>query len=65
MISVKLQDTKAIYRNLLHFYTLITNYQKGKLRKLSHLKLDKKIIRFLAINLTKEVKDYKLKIIRH
>ena len=29
MNSVKLQDTKLIHRNLLHFYTP-TNYQKEK-----------------------------------
>ena len=28
MNSVKLQDTKLVCRNMLHFYTLITNYQK-------------------------------------
>jgi len=28
MNSVKLQDTKSIYRNQLHFYTLIMNSQK-------------------------------------
>ena len=33
MNSVKLQDVKLTYRNLLHFYTLITIYQKEKLRK--------------------------------
>ena len=27
---VKLQDTKLIYRNLLHFCTLVTNYQKKR-----------------------------------
>ena len=35
MSSVKLQDIKLIYRNLLCFYTLTTNYQKEKLRKQS------------------------------
>ena len=35
MNSVKLQDTKSIYRNQLHFYTLIMNYQQDKLRKYS------------------------------
>ena len=34
---VKLQDTKLIHINLLHFYTLTTNYQKEKLRNQSHL----------------------------
>ena len=33
MNSAKLHDTKLIHRNLLHFYTLIMNYQKEKLRK--------------------------------
>ena len=30
--SVRLQDTKSIYKNQLHFYTLTTIYQKEKLR---------------------------------
>ena len=55
MNSVKLQDTKLIYRNLLHFYTLLTNYQKEKLRKHFHLLLHQK--EYLGINLTKEAKD--------
>ena len=33
----KLQDTKLIHRDLLHFYTLTTKDQKEKLRKQSHL----------------------------
>ena len=33
---VKFQDTKSLYRNMLCFYTLITNYEKEKLRKQSH-----------------------------
>ena len=32
MTSVRLQDTKLIYKNLLHFYTLIMDYQKEKSR---------------------------------
>ena len=35
--SAKLQDTKLIHRNLLHFYALTMNYKKEKLRKQSHL----------------------------
>ena len=31
----RLQDTKLLYRNLLHFYTLTMSYQKEKLRKQS------------------------------
>ena len=37
MNVVKLQDTKLTHRNLLHFYTLTTKYQKEKLKKQSHL----------------------------
>ena len=35
--SVKSWDTKSIHKNLLWFYILITNDQKKKLRKQSHL----------------------------
>ena len=35
----KLQDTTFTYRNVFYFYILMTNYQKGKLRKLLCLKL--------------------------
>ena len=35
-VNVKIQDMKLTYRNLLHFYTLTTDYQKEKLRKQSH-----------------------------
>ena len=35
----------CIYRNLLHFYTLTTKYQKEKLRKQFHLPLHQKKIR--------------------
>ena len=40
--SVKSQDTKLIYRNQLHFYILITNYQKENSRKQFHLPLHRK-----------------------
>ena len=33
MSSIKLQETKLIHRNLLHFCILITDYQEEKLRK--------------------------------
>ena len=42
MNSVKLQDTKITYRNPLCFYTLITKYQKEKLRTQGHLQLHQK-----------------------
>ena len=42
MTSVKLKDTKSIYINSLHFYSLTMNYHKQKLRKQSHLQLHQK-----------------------
>ena len=54
MNSVNLQDTKLIYKNLLHFYTPTTNYQKEKLRK-HHSQSHQK--EYLGINLPKQVKD--------
>ena len=62
---VKLQDTKSIYRNLLHFYTLIMNYQKEKLRKHSHLPSHQKRIKYLGINQPKRAKDLYPKNLRH
>ena len=35
--SVKFLDTELTYRNLLHFYTLTTKYQKEKLRNKPYL----------------------------
>ena len=56
MNSVKSQDTKSAYRNPLHFYTAIMKLQKEKSRNQSHLQLQQSI-KYLGINLTKEVKD--------
>ena len=42
MNSVNFQDTKLIYRNLLHLYTLKMKYQEEKLRKQPHLSLHQK-----------------------
>ena len=39
---VKLQATKLIYRNVLHFYTLIMNIQKEKFNKQFHLSFHQK-----------------------
>jgi len=49
MSLAKLQDTRLISRNVLLFYTLLVNYQKKKIRK--------QRIKYLGVNLTKEVKD--------
>ena len=42
MISEKLQNTKLIQRNLLHFYTLKMKDQKEKLRKQFQLSSNQK-----------------------
>ena len=57
MNSAKLQDIKSMHRNRLHSHTLIMNPQKEKSRNQSHLQLHKKTIKYLGINLTKEVKN--------
>ena len=44
-------------RNRLHSYTPTMKLQKEKSRNQSHLQLHKKTIKYLGINLTKEVKN--------
>ena len=46
-----------MYRNLLHFHTPIMKQQKEKSRSQFHLQLHQKLLRYLGIGLTKEVKD--------
>ena len=57
MNSVKLQNTKLIHGNLLHFYTLKKKDQKEKLRKKISFTITSKRIKYLGINLLKEAKD--------
>ena len=57
MNSIRFLDTKLIYRNLFHFYTLSTKYQKEKLREQSHLPSHQKRIKYLGVNLPKQAKD--------
>ena len=56
MNSIKLQGAKLINRNLLHFYLLIINYLKEKVKKIPFT-VASKIIKYLGINLIKKVKD--------
>ena len=56
MNLVKLQDTKWIYRNLLHSYTLTIKDQKEKLRKQFHL-LSHQKKKYLGINLSTEATE--------
>ena len=53
----KQQDTKSILRNKRHFCTPTTKYQKQKSGKNIPLATATRKIKYLGINLTKEVKD--------
>ena len=53
MNSIRLQDIKSIYKNRLHFYTLI---MKQKKKTVPYTTVSKRI-KYQEITLTKEVKD--------
>ena len=55
MTSAELQDTESIYRNLLHFCTPIMI--RGRNQENRPIYNSSKSIKYLGINLTKEVKD--------
>ena len=55
MNLAKLQDTKSIHRNHLHFYRLTVKNQKEKLRNQSHSPLQQK--EYLGINLCVDTKE--------
>ena len=55
MNLVKFQDTKLIYRNMLHFYTL-TNINR-EIKETILFTIASKRIKYLGINLSKEAKD--------
>ena len=57
MNLAKLQDTKSIHRNHLHFYILKMKNNKEKLRNHSHSPLQQKIIKYLGISLPKDIKE--------
>ena len=62
MNLIKLQDTKLIYRNLLHFY-ILTTYINCTLSEISEREIKQTIpftitrIKYLGISLPKEAKD--------
>ena len=58
MNLAKLQDTKSIHRNHLHFYILTMKNQKENLRNQSPSPLWPKKIKYLGINLPKETKEW-------
>lgn len=53
--SIKFQDTKSMHRSQLHFYTLIINYQRDFWKTIPLINASKRI-RYIQINLTKEVR---------
>ena len=58
MNLAKLQDTKSIHKNHLHFYILTMKNQKEKLRNQSiPFTIATKRIKYLGINLPKETKE--------
>ena len=54
--SVKLQDRNLTDRNLLHFHTLTMDYQKREIKETIPFTVSSKRIRYVSINLCKEVK---------
>ena len=56
MISVKLQDTKLIHRNLLHLYTNNKRSER-KIKKTIPFTTASRRIKYLGVNLPKEAKD--------
>ena len=58
--SAKQQDTKLISRNRLHFYMPNMNLKKRENKKTIPFTIASKRIKYLYINLTKDVKDLHL-----
>ena len=56
MNSAKWQETRLTFKHPLHVFTLTMKYQKGNAKKKIPFKIAPKI-KYLGINLTKEVKD--------
>ena len=63
MNSVKLQDTKSILKNLLFLYTN-NKLSEWEIKKIIPFTIASKIIKYLGINLTKEVKYLSVKTVR-
>ena len=52
-----MQKIKLAYRNLLHFYMLVTKLWQREIKKIIPLTIASKRIKYIGINLTKEVKN--------
>ena len=59
-----MQHTKLTYRHLLFFYILVMYIIRKRKKKQSHLQLSKRI-KHIGVSLTKEVRNYILKTMRH
>ena len=57
MYSARKQYTSLTYRKKLHFLYTKMKYQKGNVKKKITFKITPPKIKYLGINLTKEVKD--------
>ena len=57
MNSAKSQDIRSVHRNHLHSHTLTMKNQKEKLRNQSHFTIATKRMKYLGINLPKEIKQ--------
>ena len=58
MNLAKLQDTKSIHGNHLHFYTLtMKNHNEREIKESITFTIATKIIKYLGINLPKETKE--------
>ena len=57
MNLAKLQNTKSIHRNHLHFYILTMKNQKKKIKESIPFTIATNIIKYLGINLPKETKE--------
>ena len=59
MTLAKLQDTKSIHRNHLHFY-ILTEKSEREIKGSIPFTTATKIIKYLGINLPKETKEQKM-----
>ena len=61
MNSVKLQDTKSTYRNIVFLYTN-NKLSESKIKKTTPFTIASKRIKYLGVYLHKEVKDFYMEI---
>ena len=57
MNLAKLLDTKLVYRNLLHFYTLNNKRSEREIKETIPFTIASKIIKYIGIKLPKQAED--------